>query len=151
MLNLTRHAWIKLCSGMLMLLVSSHVVAEEAAKAAGSTVIQSPAEQVLKMVIGLIVVLVVIFVVAWLAKNYMGFSSSSNSSLKSIAGVSVGQKERVVLLQVSDRQILVGVSPGSVNMLYVLDKESEVDITSEGNKNLFAEKLKTSLGKLEKS
>ncbi len=151
MLYRMRHLLMKLCSSMLLMLVSLHVLAEEAANTSSASVIQSPAEQVLKMVIGLIVVLVVIFVVAWLAKNYMGFSPSSNASLKSIAGVSVGQKERVVLLQVSDRQILVGVSPGSVNMLYVLDRESEVDVSGGTDKKIFAEKLKTSLGRLEKS
>ncbi|MFC1750698.1 flagellar biosynthetic protein FliO [Pseudomonadota bacterium] len=126
-------------------------VKTETTKVASSAVIQSPADQILKMVVGLIVVLIFIFIIAWLAKNYMGFSPSSNSALKPIAGVSVGQKERVVLLQVSDRQVLVGVSPGSVNMLYVLDKESEVDVTVGAHTNVFAEKLKASMNKLEKS
>ncbi len=137
--------------GLMVLLYSSSLFAEETVSVAAKSVVQSPAEQILKMVVGLIIVLIMIFVIAWLARNHLGFTPATNSALKPIAGVAVGQKERVVLLQVSDRQILVGVSPGSVNMLYVLDKESEVKTDPQESKNLFAEKLKASLGKWEKS
>ena len=123
----------------------------ETTKPAASSIAHSPADQILKTLVGLIVVLIFIFAIAWLAKNYMGFTSTSNSALKPIAAVSVGQKERVVLLQVGERQVLVGVAPGNVNMLHLLDKENEVDVSASAPKTLFAEKLKASMGKWEKS
>lgn len=175
-LNKSFRAFTAFCLGALVMMHSSLVMAQEndqgvaeqgavekvveqtttapeakVTKIASSAVIQSPADQILKMVVGLIVVLIIIFIIAWLAKNYMGFSPTSNPALKPIAAVAVGQKERVVLLKVSDRQVLIGVAPGNVSMLCMLDKESEVDVSSDTSKNLFAEKLKASMGKLEKS
>ncbi|HHJ80199.1 MAG TPA: flagellar biosynthesis protein FliO, partial [Candidatus Tenderia electrophaga] len=70
--------------------------------------------------------------------------------LKTIAGVSVGQKERVVLVQIGERQILVGVAPGQVNMLYALEKGDEVSVSDDAPKSAFAEKFKQSLTRLEK-
>lgn len=103
------------------------------------------------MAIGLVIVLVMIFLLAWLARNYMGFNPSSNTSLKPLAGVLVGQKERVVLMQVGERQILIGVAPGQINLLHVIEKGDEVTVAVENSLSPFAEKLKRSLGRFEKS
>lgn len=131
-------------------IVPGLVFAQEKAEAAQTTLPHSSAEQMIKMVLGLLFVLVLIFLLAWLFKRYLGIGVISNSSLKTIAGVSVGQKERVVLVQVGERQILVGVSPGQVNMLHALEKGEELKVSNEPNKGLFAEKLKQSLSGLDK-
>ncbi len=68
--------------------------------------------------------------------------------VKMVAGISVGQKERVVLLQVGERQILVGVAPGNVNMLHVLEEGTELKVDANTRSN-FADKLKSSLKKIE--
>ncbi len=111
----------------------------------------SPVGQIMKMIVGLMVVLIMIFVVAWVARNYMGFNPSSNAELKSLAGVLVGQKERVVLVQVGVRQILIGVAPGQITLLHVLDKADEVTVESSQPLSPFAEKLKNCLGPKKKS
>ncbi len=116
-----------------------------------ATATYSPAGQIIKMAIGLVIVLVMIFLLAWLARNYMGFNPSSNTSLKPLAGVLVGQKERVVLMQVGERQILIGVAPGQINLLHVIEKGDEVTVAVENSLSPFAEKLKRSLGRFEKS
>ncbi len=126
------------------------VFAQEKTDAVQKTLSHTSADQMIKMVLGLLFVLVLIFLLAWLFKKYMGIGVISNSSLKAIAGVSVGQKERVVLVQVGERQILVGVSPGQVNMLHALEKGEELKLSDEPNKGLFAEKLKQSLSGFEK-
>ena len=111
----------------------------------------SPAGQIMKMIIGLMVVLVMIFVVAWVARNYMGFNPAQNATLKTVAGVLVGQKERVVLVQVGERQVLIGVAPGQINLLHVIEKGEEVTVAAQQSLSPFAEKLKRSLGRIEKS
>ncbi len=108
------------------------------------------ADQMIKMVLGLLFVLMLIFLLAFLFKKYIGSSFIANNSLKTIAGVAVGQKERVVLVQVGERQVLVGVSPGQVSMLYALEKGEEVTVSNEMGKSAFADKLKQSLKRLEK-
>lgn len=141
--------------GITLLLLSSlfSVFAWGAAPpvSAPVTVTYSPAGQIIKMAIGLVIVLVMIFLLAWLARNYMGFNPSSNTSLKPLAGVLVGQKERVVLMQVGERQILIGVAPGQINLLHVIEKGDEVTVAVENSLSPFAEKLKRSLGRFEKS
>ncbi len=121
------------------------VAAEEGSAIAQKTLPHAGSEQLIKMVLGLLFVLAMIFLVAFLFKKYIGSSFIANASLKTIAGVSVGQKERVVLVQVGDRQILVGVSPGQVNMLYTIEKGSEVCVKDESKKFSFSEKLKQSM------
>jgi flagellar protein FliO/FliZ len=44
-----------------------------------------------------------------------------SGGLRSLAALSVGTRERVVLLEVAGRQLLVGVAPGRVQTLLVLD------------------------------
>jgi flagellar biogenesis protein FliO len=41
-------------------------------------------------------------------------------SIEIVADISLGQKERAVLVQVGEQQILLGVAPGRVNTLHVL-------------------------------
>jgi len=126
------------------------IAAEETTTVVQKTLPHTGSEQLIKMVLGLLFVLMMIFLLAFLFKKYVGSSFIVNTSLKTIAGVSVGQKERVVLVQVGERQILVGVAPGQVNMLYALDKGEEVSVNNEMPKTAFAEKFKQSLTRLEK-
>ena len=136
---------------VLASLFSTVVIAvEETTLVVQKTLPHTGSEQLIKMVLGLLFVLMMIFLLAFLFKKYVGSSFLVNTSLKTIAGVSVGQKERVVLVQVGDRQVLVGVAPGQVNMLYTLEKGEEVSVNNEMPKSAFAEKFKQSLTRLEK-
>jgi flagellar protein FliO/FliZ len=136
---------------VIVLLMPVLAQAQEKADKLKQTLPHATAEQMIKMVLGLLFVLFMIFLLAWLFKKYVGVGVTSSASLKAIAGVSVGQKERVVLVQVGERQILVGVAPGQVNMLYPLEKDEEIKFTGKSQaKNPFAEKLKQSLTRMEK-
>lgn len=138
-----------LCSALFGALASAAESSVTPAAAAAAS--YSPVGQIMKMIVGLVIVLIMIFAVAWLARNYMGFNPSSNAALKPLAGVLVGQKERVVLVQVGERQLLIGVAPGQINLLHVIEKGEEVTIAAEQPLSPFAEKLKRSLGRIEKS
>ena len=98
-----------------------------------------------QLVVGLFVVLICIVALAWFAKKVNRFRFSTDESLKIIGGLSMGARERVVLLQVGDEQLLLGVSPGQINTLHVLT--TPVDTTgNHADKTLgksFADKLKT--------
>ena len=104
----------------------------------------------LQLIIGLIVVVICILALAWVAKRVNGLQSSTDGMLKILGGISMGSRERVVLLQVGEKQLLLGVSPGRINTLHVLDGNIE-------NENLnsdsipggsFSEKLKDKLAKI---
>ncbi len=76
----------------------------------------------MQVTLGLLFILTLIVGIAWLLRRYGGLQSAASGSLKVIGGLSVGPRERVVLLQAGDTQLLVGVAPGRVQMLHVLSK-----------------------------
>ena len=85
-----------------------------------------------QLILGLIVVLICIVALAWFAKRMNRLQSSTGGMLKIIGGISMGSRERVVLLQVGSDQLLIGVSPGRINTLHVLDTPLEnTDINAE--------------------
>ena len=139
-----------MAAGALLLTCSAAWGADAATTPAVTAASYSPAGQIMKMIVGLVIVLIMIFVVAWLVRNYMGFNPAQNATLKTVAGVLVGQKERVVLVQVGERQVLIGVAPGQINLLHVIEKGEEVTVAAQQPLSPFAEKLKRSLGRFEK-
>lgn len=78
--------------------------------------------QIAEIVVGLFVVLFIIGIVAWFVRRVPGLSVSTDGRLRVIAGVSVGQRERIILVQVGEEQLLVGVAPGRVETLHVLNQ-----------------------------
>ncbi len=85
-----------------------------------------------QLILGLIVVLLCIVALAWFAKRMNRLQSSTGGMLKIIGGISMGSRERVVLLQVGSEQLLVGVSPGRINTLHVLETPLDnADVNSE--------------------
>jgi flagellar protein FliO/FliZ len=144
---------LKLGIAGVMLLSSPWAYAvEQAAKSVDKGLGHSSAEQMLKMVLGLILVLCIIFALAWLMRRYGAMGFGGSGELRAVAGVAVGQKERVVLLQVGRRQILVGVAPGRVDMLHAIEKGEEIELSQEPQTvgKQFADKLKASMSRLEK-
>jgi flagellar protein FliO/FliZ len=74
-------------------------------------------------VIGLVVVLLLILGLAWAFKRYGARLPMANRGpVQVLGGVSVGTRERAVLLSVDGTRLLVGVAPGSVRTLHVLGK-----------------------------
>jgi len=80
------------------------------------------AGSILQIVIGLFVVLVIIVGAGWLLKRFGGVGGMSNANLKVVAGITVGQREKIVIVQAGDAQILIGISPGSIRKLHVLER-----------------------------
>ena len=82
----------------------------------------------LQVTLGLIVVLIVIGGAAWFARRFGKFNVSAKGNLRIVGGLQMGARERVVLMQVGDQQLLLGVAPGSVQTLHVLNQPLESDI-----------------------
>jgi flagellar protein FliO/FliZ len=80
-----------------------------------------------QMTLALALVLAAVFVAAWLMRRLRGFGQRNAKAIQVIADVSLGGKERAVLLQVGETKLLVGVAPGHVNALHVLGKDELVN------------------------
>lgn len=106
-------------SAAALLLLPGVAVAQSAAPAPGLG-------QLVKLVVGLLVVVGVIVLLARVLPRMGGMQQIDSGRFRVVASLAVGQRERVVLLQVGDRQMMVGVAPGQVNTLHVLEQPLEV-------------------------
>ena len=96
---------------------------------------------------GMAVVILCIIGLAWLLKRAGGLQSSAHGALRVIDGIALSARERVVLVQVGDRQVLLGVAPGRVNAVHVL-VEPVVTRTNESTAgDNFAARLREVLGR----
>lgn len=76
---------------------------------------------ILRMIMSLLVVLAVIFLLSFVVKK-LKITPHSQKHLRTVANLSVGQKERVVVVEVNGEQLLLGVTAHSVNLIHKLDK-----------------------------
>jgi flagellar protein FliO/FliZ len=103
-----------------------------------------------QVTVSLAIVLGAIFAVAWLARRMRGIGRRPGALIEVIAETPLGQKERVVLLQVGGKQVLVGVTANSINALHVLDTPLQLpapDAPASPDKPNFRDLLMRSLGK----
>ena len=81
----------------------------------------------LQMLLGLAVVLGVIAGTAWLARRYLPGGARSGGPVKVVGGTLVGPRERVVVVEVDDTWIVVGVTPTQVNALHTLPRPAHAE------------------------
>jgi flagellar protein FliO/FliZ len=117
-------------------------------RAAGPDPIQDPVNMtsLWQLTLGMVLVLGLIISIAWLLKRSGRFQMAAGGGLRVLGGLSMGARERVVLLQVGETQLLVGVAPGRVQTLHVLDKPLE-SVHQAAAVPVFAEQLGRFLNK----
>lgn len=78
----------------------------------------STAGNVVSMLGSLALVVALIFALAWLARKLQGLRAVRGDLLQVTGGVSVGGKERVVIVKAGADHFLVGVAQGQVSLLH---------------------------------
>lgn len=73
---------------------------------------------------GLTLILLLIVGGAWLFKRYGQLPTLGKGLVRILGSVSVGPRERVVVLEVEDTRLVVGVAPGQIRTLHVLNAGS---------------------------
>ncbi|MCO5097981.1 MAG: flagellar biosynthetic protein FliO [Rhodocyclaceae bacterium] len=76
----------------------------------------------LQVAIGLGAVIAALVGGLWLLKRLSAAHGALAGTLRVIAGASVGPRERVVIVEVEDTWLVVGVAPGQVNALHRMPK-----------------------------
>jgi len=66
-------------------------------------------------------VVALIFGLAWLLRRLPGTGIRTGDGLRVISGVSLGNKERAVVIEINQQQLLLGVTPGAISLLHLLD------------------------------
>lgn len=74
----------------------------------------------------LLVVFLCLFALVFLLRRVNRVGGASASALRVLASASVGQREKVILLQAGEEQLLLGVAPGNVRMLHTLAENVEL-------------------------
>lgn len=78
-----------------------------------------------KVFLGLAAVLLVMAAITWALKRIVPGAGGQQSVIKVVGGVSVGTRERVVVVEVAGRWLVVGVAAGQVNAIANLDKATD--------------------------
>lgn len=109
----------------------------------------TPSGSGLQLLFGMVVVLGLLMGIAWWIKRFGPVRNNSGAAAKVIGGVSVGTRERVMVVEVGDQWIVVGVAPGSVNALTTMPRQDHLPEpqTSAQNPANFAGWLKQTIDK----
>jgi flagellar protein FliO/FliZ len=105
----------------------------------------------LETLLGLFIVLACIAFLAWLLRRTGRFQSTANGELKIITSLALGPRERAVLLQVGEQQILLGVTSQNVQTLHILETPISPTIIKNNSNPNFAEKFQQIMQQREKS
>ena len=110
-------------SGIALLALAFCSGAAAAADTPGVSVdIWGPA---LRMVLSLGDVLAVLAGCAWLAKRLRGGGRFKSGVIEVVSGISLGGRDKVVLLKVGSEEVLIGISPTGMCPLHVLKERPE--------------------------
>ena len=75
---------------------------------------------VLQTLLGLVVVIGFVFGCAWLARKFGLQGGKRSGVVKVVGGASLGNKERVAVIEVGDTWLVLGAGPGNVRLLHTM-------------------------------
>lgn len=78
---------------------------------------------IVQIIFSLLLVLAAIVLVAWLLKRMNVTQRGSGNLLKVLGAVPIGQRERIVLVEVNDTCLVVGIGPGQIRTLHTFQKQ----------------------------
>ena len=131
---------VQKCALILLASVSSHSYADTIASNPASPVIA-----LLKMLFALAVVLGALWGFSTLLKRFQAPSLQSKSGLKLVSTYNLGQREKLVVMQVGEEQLLLGVSPSAISTLHVLP--TPLDLESTGEAGSFKKTLNAAINR----
>jgi len=105
---------------------------------------------------GLAMVLALIFLCAWVVRRFGLQQAGNGRLLKVVSSTMVGQRERVVVVEIGDSWLVLGVAAGQVRALHTMPAENLLEAQAAPAMNgttaagAFSQKLLESLNKLRK-
>jgi flagellar protein FliO/FliZ len=100
-------------------LFTSPISAKKPVPATGSAVVTSDP---FTIIFALLFIVLLIFFVAWLMRRVGAIPIANGQAMKVVAGLSVGTREKVILLDVGGEQLLIGVAPGRISHLHSFEQ-----------------------------
>ncbi|HVK94244.1 MAG TPA: flagellar biosynthetic protein FliO [Noviherbaspirillum sp.] len=92
----------------------------------------SPASagNLLQALLGLTVVLGLMAGAVWLLRRFGLAQPASAGAVKLVGGLNVGHRERILVVEVADQWIVVGVAPGRVSSLATMAKQESTALAA---------------------
>lgn len=107
----------------------------------------SPSAGLFQIFLALAVVIAIMLLLAWIVKRVGPIASGHQLPVKVIGGISIGNRERVMVIEVADQWLVLGVTVQQINTLASMPKQELPDTTTNSNKVTapFADWLKQTL------
>lgn len=121
-------------------------MAQPDADGAGSAVSPVSIPSLLSVVTSLLFVIGAIVLVGWLYSRMRGINVRASKAISILAAQPLGTKEKIVIVQIGDKQIAVGMTPNCLQTLHVFDKPI-IDAVETESTIPFAEKFRSALGR----
>lgn len=99
---------------LLLLLIAPTSASASAGEAARS---------VLSMLLGLAIVLAAVYGMLLVMRRIQQRGVGAQVPVRVIGGTAVGARERVVLVEIADKVLVLGVAPGQIHMLQALESD----------------------------
>ena len=89
--------------------------------------------EAVKVIFSLAIVLVVFYAFVYVFKKYVGGPLKSNSSIRMLGGISVGSKEKIIIVEAGKVNLLVGVSGYGITKLHQFEENELVNLQEDQN------------------
>lgn len=99
---------------------------------------------ILSLGLSMIIVVVAVLALGWLYSRLRFNGGGSGSLIKIVASRALGPKERLMVVEVADQTLLVGMTATQVQTLHTFDKAVVADKGDEESAG-FADRLRTAL------
>lgn len=129
--------WFLVSAGLIS---GSALAAEPPALSTGSALLQG--------LLGLVLVLAALMAFFWFLRRYSPGQTGAQGVVKVVGGVMLGTREKLVVVEVGDTWLLLGVGGGQVNTLHTLPRPEGVSAPELRDPlSGFSDKLKEMLHK----
>ncbi len=98
-------------------------------------------QHLLTVLVALLGIIALIFVFAWFARRFNGGSWLKESHIKVLSSLPLGTRERLLLVEVGQQQLLLGVTANTISTLHTLQEPitiNEPKATSDFSEKLLA-------------
>lgn len=121
------------CSNLAAIVLlgsSANVWADDAATLSRQTAKVVSSSDVVQWLLALLIVLAVFLLSVWVLRKTGGLAFVGKSQLTVLAGLSLGMREKLVLIRVGEKQLLLGVSSGRIDKLLELEGDQRLFINN---------------------
>ncbi|WP_416305770.1 flagellar biosynthetic protein FliO [Neptunicella sp. SCSIO 80796] len=120
-----------------LLLISQSCFAQSVSPTSASTYVS--------ILLSLIVVLALIFGLGYVMRRF-NVTQTGSAQMKVVSSMALGNRERIMLIQVGDEQHLLGITTQNINHLSKMENPVSVEAQSEGFKDKLNQLMKHNRG-----